>query len=318
MILLFFFALAVGAPLGGAALLTRRSRLAQAISRPGSVLLVVLFSGAVSVTPPVAIAQTHFLTPPAMSVDSLLQSDWTNWEQAHSAHFVLYTKAGASYPSSRVAVLDSLEEAWTHDLALLGAKNLEGPPISAVIIDSWSSFPMMVAPSTRGFMRLERNGGQLIVLVYNNEIRLFSRHEVMHAVSYRFWGGPGAAWVDEGLATFADGRCQGTTVLAVARDLLRAEPEFTAADLDARYRTSAGPVLGRRLRAYVLAASMVSFAYAYGGLEAVRLLRRDGITALTTWVPTDSLTKKWRKYVQRAAAGERGLSSEAIDAHGCG
>jgi hypothetical protein len=63
---------------------------------------------------------------------------------------------------------------------------------------------------------------------------------------------------------------------------------------------------------------MVSLAYPHGGPEAVRLLRRDGITALATRFPTDSLTAEWRKYVERAAAGTRGLSPEAIDAHGCG
>jgi hypothetical protein len=80
---------------------------------------------------------------------------------------------------------------------------------------------------------------------------------------------------------------------------------------------STGPVLGRRYTAYVLAASIVSFVYARGGADAVRILRRDGIPLGVTSVPADSLTTAWRNYVERSAAGEQGLSSEALDAPRC-
>jgi len=262
--------------------------------------------------------QSGPLYPPIISVDSLLARDVLfQWQKLHSRHFVLYSDSGVTFPLSPKVLLDSLEEAWTHDTGLLGVRGLDQPPVTVVLVHSWQRFPRMLAPGSGGLMRREAKGGELIVLVHNDSIRAFTRHEVMHVVLYRFWGPPNVAWVDEGIATFADGRCQEASVLAVARDLLRAEPGFAAADLDARYKTSAGPVLGRRHRAYVLAASMVSFVYARGGPEALRALRLDGIPPRDTASSADSLTVAWRNYVEHAAAGERGLSSETLDARGC-
>ena len=294
----------------------QRLHLGRGNGRFGARVLCVCF--AIAVGAEVAVAQAKPVFPPIVNADSLLGSDVaSDWQQLHSAHFSLYMQSGISFPLSSKALLDSLEEAWTHDTALLDVPSLNAPPVIVLVTHSWRRFPTMLAPGSGGLMRRDTKGGSLIILVHNDSLRAFTRHEVMHVVSYAAWGPTGAPWVDEGLATFADGRCQATTVLAVARDLLRAEPGFSATDLDARYRMSAGPVLGRRHRAYVLAASMVSFVYARGGASAVRILRRDGIPLGVTSVPAESLTAAWRNYVERSAAGEQGLSSEALDARGC-
>lgn len=264
-----------------------------------------------------AAAQFQFF-PPAVSLGSLLQSPGPKWEQRRSAHFVLYTEQGVSFPLTPEVLRDSLEEAWRHDTSLLRASGIDQFPVTVLVTHSPARFPQILAPSSRGVMRRDEMAGDVIILVHNDSTRAFTRHEVMHVVSFRLWGSPGAPWVDEGLATFADGRCQATSVLAVARDLLRAEPAFAASDLDLRYRTSTLPILGPRLRAYALAASMVAFVYAHGGPEGVRVLRRDGIPPRKTSLAPDSLTTEWRNWVEREAAGQPGLSSAALDAHGCG
>jgi hypothetical protein len=51
MILLFCLALAIAVPPGAAAFLTRQRRTADALSRPTRVLMAVLISGALSITP---------------------------------------------------------------------------------------------------------------------------------------------------------------------------------------------------------------------------------------------------------------------------
>ena len=140
----------------------------------------------------------------------------------------------------------------------------------------------------------------------------------MHAVSQRAWGPPGSRWVSEGVANWADSRCQSTTVLAVARDLLRAEPRLTAAGLPAHFDSiGAGPFLGPRLSAYALAASMVGFVYDRGGAAALHALWHSGMLPPTPPLSVDSITPAWRAYVERAAAGTRGLAPAAIEARGC-
>jgi len=256
--------------------------------------------------------------PDAVMVDALLRSAGAAWQQSRSTHFVLYRERDVRMPLSLPALLDSLEAAWAYDTALVGAHGIGQTPVTVLVTQSPKRFPQILAPSSRGLMRRDSLGGEVIILVHNDSVRAFTRHEVMHVVEWRLWGPPGAPWVDEGIATFADGRCQSTTVLGVARDLLRAEPGLTAAGLAERYTKGAGPFLGKRLRAYVLAASFVDFIYDRGGAEALRVLRRDGIRPQADFLSMDSLTVPWRAYVDRAAAGKPGLASDAIDAHGCG
>jgi hypothetical protein len=256
--------------------------------------------------------------PDVIALDSLLQSAGPTWQQARSPHFVLYAERGVPMPLSSAKFLDSLEDAWTHDSALLGAYGIDQLPVAVLVTHSPSRFPAVLVSSNRGVVRRDNLGGDVIILVHNDSVRAFTRLEVMHVIQRRLWGSPGPPWVDEGIATFADGRCQSTTVLAVARDLLHAEPGLRASDLAERYRTGAGPLLGRRIRAYALAASFVNFVYDRGGAEALHVLRRDGSPPSRLFPAMDSLTEPWRTYVEHAAAGKPGLSPSALDAGGCG
>jgi hypothetical protein len=71
------------------------------------------------------------------------------------------------------------------------------------------------------------------------------------------------------------------------------------------------------MRVYALAASMVAFVYERGGPEALRGLRRDGFPSKSVASP-DSLTLAWRRYVERAAVGQAGLSWASLESRGCG
>jgi hypothetical protein len=253
-----------------------------------------------------------------VSLDSLLRTEGPTWRQARSRHFVLYTERGGRPPLAPAALLDSLEAAWRHAGALLGAPAADPSPVTVLVTRAAARFPRVLAPSSRGLTRRTGAGGDVIILVHNARVRAYTRHEVMHVVARRRWGPPGAPWVDEGLATWADGRCQSATVLAVARDVLRAEPALTAAGLPARFAEGAGPFLAPRHRAYALAASLVGFVYDRGGPEALRALWRDGASPGGRALPGDATTRAWRRYVERAAAGQPGLPAEALAARGCG
>jgi hypothetical protein len=256
--------------------------------------------------------------PGIVTLDSLLSSDGPHWGQVRSPHFVLYTERDARSRPAPTALLESLEAAWAHAVTRLAAPVVDPSPITVLVTRTAARFPRVLAPSSRGVLRRTSTGGELIVLVHNDSVRAFTRHEVMHAVARRVWGAPGAPWVDEGLATWADGRCQSASVLAVARDALRAEPELTAAGLPARFARGAGPFLAPRHTAYVLAASLVDFVYGRGGPEALRTTWRTGVPPGGPASATGSVTASWRRHVERAAAGQRGLSSSALAARGCG
>jgi hypothetical protein len=257
-------------------------------------------------------------SPEVVNADALIRSDGPAWHSERSSHFVLYTEGGKGLVFSPTALLKDLEDAWAHDIALLGTAPIDQSPITVLVTHSATRFPTVLAPSSRGVTRPTSTAGELIILVHNDSIRAYTRHEVMHVVAQRAWGNTSAQWVNEGVATWADGICQSTSVLALARDLLRAEPALTAATLPLRFAEGASPFVGPRHSRYALAASMVAFVYDRGGSAALREMWRSGALQPYPDRTTDStITREWRQYVERAAAGQRGPSAAAVNARGC-
>jgi hypothetical protein len=142
----------------------------------------------------------------------------------------------------------------------------------------------------------------------------------MHLVSWRAWGAPGAshAWLSEGLATFVDGRCHGSTIIAVGRDLLAAQPSLRADDLLTNFLAL---LRSDRGSAYVLAGTFTDYLWTSRGRSGVRRL----------WIGSDSLvdvgvlpgvggdlTAAWRAHVAGKAGVTRGVELAAFRRAGCG
>ena len=261
-------------------------------------------------------AQAPPLTNAALGVDSLLASPGPAWLEARSAHFVVHFEPVALPPLAAGAFLDSLETAWATATTLIG----ETPKLSGLVVGSAARFPRMLSPISKGLTFPEGPGhGATIILVHNDSVRAYARHEVMHVVSMSAWGRDSLAWVAEGVATWADGRCQGTTTLAVARDALRAEPRLSVRGLTPTFFERVQLSQGERARVYAIAASFVAFTYARGGRAAVHDLWQKGLPPASSRVfPADTLDAAWRAWVERASAGQPSLTEGALARRGCG
>lgn len=117
-------------------------------------------------------------------------------------------------------MLDSLEVAWTSAVALLASPVADEPRANVFVTATTTRF--QVPPATKGATTRSSDGADVIILVRNDSVRAYVRHEVMHLVSRRAWGRPSAsvAWLIEGLATFVDSTCQTSTINVAARDFL--------------------------------------------------------------------------------------------------
>jgi hypothetical protein len=248
---------------------------------------------------------------PVVSLDALLQSTGPGWQRARSPHFLLFAERGERPRYDPRALLDSLEAAYAHASRLLGVALGAHQPVPVLVTRSRTRFSKFLAPFGKGVANVGgAPEGDFILLVHNDSVRAYVCHEVMHLVAHRAWGPAAAHWVTEGVAVWADGRCQGTSVLAVARDLLREEPGLTAADLAARFTHRLGPDAASRAREYTLAGSLVAFVAERGGRAGVQAVWRRGIPtgrALEPW-GADSLAAPWR----------RGIPPKALARFGCG
>lgn len=288
----------------------------HAITRYASSLLTGLFlcmgasASAQTATP---------LRPSALALDTLMRSPGGTWIAAHSEHFVVHLEQSLQ-GTTPIQMLDSLEASWTHAVHMLGGAPAGGKPIHVLVTASRTRFPRLLSPHAKGLTTQMPQGGDIIILVMNDSVRALTRHEVMHVVAQRTWGPAvlGQAWLSEGLATLADGKCQGATTIAVARDLLRDHPTMTADDVTTHFVELWQSDRGR---AYVLPSSFVGFLWDRLGRDGVRRLWQGADSLRQSPLlagPFGDSTTSWRAYVVRAAGNVPGIDAASFRRFACG
>jgi hypothetical protein len=252
------------------------------------------------------------------TLESLLHTRGPPWVPHQSPHFRIFAERPMR-EGELARVADSLEGAWRHARSLLEYSINDDPRATVLVTRSRTRFAGLVPKQGKGLYTQLRADGGVIVLVRNDSVRAYSRHEVMHLVAFSGWGSPrGGWWLAEGLATFADGTCQHTTIAAVGRDRLRAQPSLTATALQRRFLE-----LWRadRAMAYVLAGTLVDYLWATRGREGVRRLWQGGDSLDEQSVLPGAggeLTRGWRAHVERSAGNASGIDSTSFRRAGCG
>jgi hypothetical protein len=253
----------------------------------------------------------------APTMDALTRTAGPAWSTAESRHFIVHLERPVS-ADDVTRMLDSLEAAWSGALALLGATTIDETRTPVFVTHSRTRFGRLLPPEGKGLTTSFAGGGDVILLVMNDSVRAYTRHEVMHLVSRRVWGVGHGMWLVEGLATFADGRCQGSTIRAVGRDLLASRRTLITNDL----LTGFEPLWrSDRASAYVLTGTLVDYLWASHGRDGVRRLWQGADTLSEAAVLPGlggELTAGWRAYVARVAGTSPGLESATFARLGCG
>ena len=253
-----------------------------------------------------------------VTLGALLATRGAKLHQLRSERFTLYSELPTAQTSS---LLDSLDEALAHATELLGARISPSEPVPVIITASRTRFTPLLSPSTKGFRGLLADGSSFIILVVNDSVRPYTRHEVMHDVSFKLWGAAyeGGSWMSEAIATFADGKCQAVPNIVVARDLLMEKPQLTIEELARQFWALTAT---DRHGTYVLGASVIEFLWQTGGREVIRRVWQKGEWPRASSLggaPFESdLSARWRSYVASAAGDRPGLDPERLRRNGCG
>jgi hypothetical protein len=232
------------------------------------------------------------------------------WIRADAPHLRIHFLADSHAAFRRDSLRSLTERARAHDLALLGAERFDAD-IDVFFVESRAQMDSLVGFPVTGFAHRE---ARAVFLVNNPDWRSFERHELMHVLAHHVWGPAAAAWIEEGLAQFADGRCGGYAVSTVAH-ALGARGGYVPFDtLAARFREL------NDLTAYLQAASMVEYLYQTYGREAVRAVWRGGVAALreVTGRPPSALGELWRAWVAARARPVPDDQLATIRRKGCG
>jgi hypothetical protein len=245
----------------------------------------------------------------------LLETAGPGWDSASSHHFLVYAERGERPRYDIRALIDSLETAWRDGLALLESPVPDLPRMTVLVTRSRHRFHPTMSPTNKGLAIATQSDAETILLVHNDSVRLYTRHEVMHTLSGRAWGASPHWWIMEGIAVLADGSCLGSSSLALARDVLRAKPELTPRVFAQSFRALVREDLAS---AYALAGSLVSFLRARGGIPLVRQAWTSGVDLVDLPAASHLTLTDWRTYVERATVGQPGIRPDSLARFGCG
>lgn len=223
-------------------------------------------------------------------------------------HFLAGTYA-ARHQDSLVTLVRAGRE---QDMALLGLTSYDDS-IDVFFVENRPQMEALVRQRATGFADTHHRA---VFLMTNPTWRAFERHEIMHVLSTASWGDPAppGAWILEGLAQFADGRCGGYPIDPVVVGLAGRDGYVPLDTLVTRFRAL------NDLTAYLEAASVVGYVYRTYGRDAVRALWRGGLDAAraATGRTAVELEHAWRDALPVRGDRPTGTELAAIRAKGCG
>lgn len=248
--------------------------------------------------------------PAGLAREALRRSDF-HWINRTAPGVRVHFLAG-SYPAlHQDGLIRRVLAARDADLALLGGPAYDRT-LDVFFVESRPQLQSLIGQRATGFAQLD---SAAVFLVTNPDWRAFERHEIMHILATAAWGRPAppGAWIQEGLAQFADGACGGFTNDAVAGALVR-DGVIPLDTLVTRFRTL------NDLSAYLEAASVVGYVYHTYGLAAVRKLWKEGAGAVVSVLGRSlkDLERDWRASLPGGSALPPVERIAAIRKHGCG
>ncbi|NOT09412.1 MAG: hypothetical protein HOP28_14545 [Gemmatimonadales bacterium] len=248
------------------------------------------------------------------------------WDSLVTPAFTLYAQRGG-YAADRLPELRSeVDSAITHALEILGEPGYRAH-LRVFYVRSREDVKAVTGMAGMGITRAAYNA---VVLVAADTSRPAHRHEVMHAVSLRLWGQPGATpgdprepsnaavfyrggWLREGLATTADKGCVPWSVRGIAAQMVAENERIPLDTLTAAFYQKDG------LSAYLQGGSLVQFLLlAYGRDRFKRLwhLGADSIAAVYG-KPSATIEAEWLGWLKATPEAERPPSLAAVRGPGC-
>lgn len=248
--------------------------------------------------------------PAGLAVSAIADTSFT-WIRREAPGFRAWFAAG-SYPAAHQdSLLARLEPALANARRMIDAPE-RSAPIDVFFIESREQMGRLTGAGVTGFAHVQAGA---VFLVTNPEWRAFERHEIAHVVIGQHWGPVSAngAWLQEGLAQAADGRCGAFSNTEVAFALAERGGWIPLDSVLHAFRRQAD------LRAYLQAASFVRYLLDRHGPEPLRDLWRNG-ASVTSRIGGRSLAdheRDWRIQARPA----RVIPAEQlarIESHGCG
>lgn len=224
----------------------------------------------------------------ARDLDRYVNNKEFSWEMESTTNFIIYFEE-----NTRAArEIDQLKAKFERSLRtvkqLLGATNYL-PRTRVFVVDSKERKKQLMGDDGWGGAIPKLH---VVFCVFNKHGNGCSTHEICHVVARNLWGKP-ERWIDEGLATYADGRWR-DRVHGASRELEASGRLLSLEQLFKEFPKHPEEV------GYVQAGSFVAFIHAEYGMEVVRKIWQSGHVHIPqiTGRKLRELEIDWHKRVQ--------------------
>lgn len=233
----------------------------------------------------------------------MFDADGFSWRAVELPHrgLRLYIQRGTAADADPRALADSLMRAQADVLALLEERLLtsrdsstsDAPPAALFVLGSRDDMRRLTGRPLAGFVQ---PGEATAFFVWAPNFRGPLRHELAHLYTFERWGRPaaGAAWLVEGIGSWAGGPCLGETPDALAAGLLASGRLPSVEDLSGRFRDLAEDV------ALPAAGSLIAFIHAREGVAGLRTRWRSEHGASP---PDSALSAGWHMHLRGIRPG---------------
>lgn len=227
---------------------------------------------------------------------SLFLSGCTNWSEKSqpvakaewavdsTEHFLLRAQREARSADSLDLLGQRLEETQKTLLEILHERQFVKLAVYFLkdrqTLTAYTGFP------ANGYTDTEKG---IIYFVDKAPFHLALRHEIMHALSWRFWGPPQGYWLSEGIAVFASDNCGGYNLHSLVHLISRQNKILSFRDLEKDFDF-------RSLEPSLQAASLVKYIYEQYGVGALKNFWQKGLKSSKeiVGIPEAELIKSWR------------------------
>jgi hypothetical protein len=232
------------------------------------------------------------------------------WLRREAPGFRVYFVPGSYALAHQDSLLARLPAALTNARRLIDAPDLAGP-VDVFFIENRAQMKALTGMSATGFAEAS---SRTVLLVTHSEWRSFERHEIMHVVAGQTWGppGPDTAWLQEGLAQAADGRCAGYPNADMMMALAERHGWIPLGVMLTQFRQQPD------LRAYLQAAVFVDYLLERFGLEPLRDFWRSGASpeSRINGRTLAAIERDWKGQLRAGPVDPISLAS--VESRGCG
>ena len=152
--------------------------------------------------------------PPAAKVDTVapkahaaLELPGLRWSHQTTLNAEIYVLEGSRAERWTGTLPSTVERAIAADLAWLNEPT-PGRRLNLFFVGTPKELALLVGSGVGNFSATDEGTAFMIADTLAPPIR----HEIMHLLTWRYWGTPASTWLSEGVATLAAGGCGGHTV----------------------------------------------------------------------------------------------------------